>query len=414
MMKRTLSIIFGIFLLVRAEAQVTYQVKIMSWNILDWPVTSNLVADTTQRCPAYRTVVNYTNPDILVTMENASSSSTTYFLNQVMNANGNEYAAGTFINGYDTDNGIFYRDSLFHFVSNQPIHTALRDISHFTLVFIPTGDTIHIFAVHLKASQGYEQQRATEVSHLRSVTNAFPPGTNFLVAGDFNIYEAGEPAYIALLQNNPGDDGNFNDVWTIPGIWNNYSYAPYHTQSTRLNAGSSGSGGGMDDRFDMILYSNGIKQPGGVTYVPGTYKNIGNDGNHYNKSINFGTNSAVPVAVANALFNASDHLPVSLNLEFSPVAGIPEGQEILAGAEVYPVPISEGSQVYFTVKRTTEAEFSILDISGRVVYKSEKISYSPGTYHYLPEWSRLPNSGYYLLSIRFDNYLINKRLILVR
>ena len=103
--------IIGIFLAVDCAAQINYEVKVMSWNILNWPELSGIVADTTSRGPSYRSVVDYVNPDILVTMENAASYSTTWFLNQVMNANGNSYAAGTFINGYDTDNGIFYRDS---------------------------------------------------------------------------------------------------------------------------------------------------------------------------------------------------------------------------------------------------------------------------------------------------------------
>ena len=141
--------IVSLFLAVDCAAQVNYQVKVMSWNILNWPELSTIVADTTSRAPSYRTVVNYANPDILVTMENAAGYSTTWFLNQVMNANVSEFSAGTFINGYDTDNGIFYRDSLFTFVSNQPIQTSLRDINHFTLIFKPTGDTLHIFAVHL-------------------------------------------------------------------------------------------------------------------------------------------------------------------------------------------------------------------------------------------------------------------------
>ena len=60
-------------------------VKIMSWNLLNWPSVSQSIQDSTNRCPDYRTVVQYEEPDILVTQENATTYSTTWFLNSVMN-----------------------------------------------------------------------------------------------------------------------------------------------------------------------------------------------------------------------------------------------------------------------------------------------------------------------------------------
>src|SRR5438045_1519825 len=94
------------------NAQVT-EVKLMSWNLLNWPAPSSSVADSTNRCPYYRDVVQYENPDILVTMENSTINSVDWFLQSVMNPDsGHSYAAGTYIRGTDTNNGIFYRDSL--------------------------------------------------------------------------------------------------------------------------------------------------------------------------------------------------------------------------------------------------------------------------------------------------------------
>lgn len=402
-----------VFLLISNSSfsQVSYQVKIMSWNILNWPDNSNLASDTSLRCPAYRSVVNHVNPDILVTMENTATNSVPLFLNQVMNYSGNSYRSGTFINGYDTDNGIFYRDSLFDFISNVPIQTALRNISHFSLIFTPTGDTIHIFAVHLKAGQGFENERAAEVANLRNVTNAFPDGLNFLVAGDFNVYDGGEPCYTALLQDNPGDDGNFNDIWALQGVWNNPSYAPYHTQSTRYSGGT-GAGGGMDDRFDFILYSNAIAQQGGMTLMPGSYTNIGNDGNHYNSSVNSGTNTAVPMSVANALYNASDHLPVSLNLGIQPVS-VTEKESVLLDMNVFPMPVNGESQINFSLKKNAEVEFTVMDISGRQVHNSPKVNYPSGSFSIQPEWLNNLKSGYYSLLVRFNNSLISRKIVVI-
>ena len=54
---------------------------------------------------------------------------------------------------------------------------------------------------------------------------------------------------------------------------------------------------------------NGIDS---VQYIQGSYKAIGNDGNHFNGSINSGSNSEYPDSIANALYYMSDHLPVVL------------------------------------------------------------------------------------------------------
>ena len=48
---------------------------------------------------------------------------------------------------------------------------------------------------------------------------------------------------------------------------------------------------------------------------PETYTAFGNDGNHFNGAINFGTNTSVTPDIANALHNASDHLPVFVDIQ---------------------------------------------------------------------------------------------------
>jgi hypothetical protein len=410
MIQRFLSIVFIV-----SALSTTAQVKIMSWNVLNFPSTSSVASDTALRCPAYRSVVNYVRPDVLVTMENTSVNSPVYFLNQVMNTGPYHYASGTYINGYDTDNAIYYRDSLFDFVSNQPVHTALRDISNFTLVYKSTGDTLHIFAVHLKASQGYELNRANEVANLRNVTNAFAPGANFLVAGDFNIYNSSEPAYQDLLQDDAGNDGNFLDPIQLSGVWNNAAYAPYHTQSTHRTSNTGGyATGGMNDRFDMILYSNGVEQPTGVYYLPGTYVNVGNDGNHYDDAINYGTNTAVSQAVANALFDASDHLPITIDLAFGPASGLEEPVVAESDVRVYPNPVSTNSKVDFQVNKKTEVHYSILDCFGRLIEKSPNFIFEPGEHSLPVNWNQLNKNGFYMLSIEFNKSLINKKIIVLR
>jgi endonuclease/exonuclease/phosphatase family metal-dependent hydrolase len=342
----------------------------MTWNLLNYPSVSNLSADTALRNPYYRTVIQYVNPDIMVTQENAAANSVSMFLNYVMNAGAsNQYSAGTFINGYDSDNGIFYRTFDYQFISNTAIHTDLRDINQFKLVHLLTGDTIRIYSCHLKASYGvtYEAQRAQEIDSLRKVTNGSPAGTDFIVCGDFNIYSTYEPAYNKLLQNNATDDGNFMDAYSMPGTWNDPAYSFYHTQSTRLSSFGGGASGGMNDRFDMILYSTAVSQPGKITYVAGSMTPVGNDGMHYNLSINNPANTIVPANIADALYNVSDHLPVTAQFAFTSTTSVAEISNTDPSVKIFPDPVTENMYVRIYVAERAEVNISIYTLSGTLV-----------------------------------------------
>ena len=308
-------ILFLIFVPVLLFAQ--YQHTIMNYNLLNYPGN-----DTTTRNPYFRTTIAATLPDILVCEEMTSQAGVDGFLNNVLIPSYAGYAAGTFNNGPDTDNEIFYKSEAFTFVSNTPIPTDLRDISEFKLIENNTGDTLRIYAVHLKASSGSsnEQQRLLEVNVLRGVTDNLPAGSNFLVMGDFNIYGSTEPAYAALL--NQATQGYFIDIFDMPGTWNAASYAQYHTQSTRTRQFGGGANGGLDDRFDLILMSQAVIDDGGMKYDAGSYIPYGNDGLHYNDSINQPPNNAVGQEIANALHYSSDHLPVMASFTFTPVVPV--------------------------------------------------------------------------------------------
>jgi endonuclease/exonuclease/phosphatase family metal-dependent hydrolase len=298
------------------------EIKVMQYNILDYPVDSSGTVDTLTRNPYFRTIMGTANPDILVVEELNSAAGLAGFLSNVLNASSTTYAAGTFINGPDTDNGIYYKTSRFQFVSNTRIKAGVRDINEFKLVHLLSGDTVRIYAAHLKASSGAanEAERAQSADSLRKVTNALPAGSDFIICGDFNIYGSTEPAYQKLLDSTINNTGVFIDPITMTGTWNqnSASYRIHHTQSTRKTAFSYGGGsnGGLDDRFDLILYSKAISQSGGMTYVPNSEIAYGNDGNHYNDSIMRMPNTAVPAAVATALYYTSDHLPVIANFKF--------------------------------------------------------------------------------------------------
>ena len=277
--------------------------SVMTYNVL------NFSDDDTERVPYFKTVMENTTPDILVIQEILSGDALDLFTDLVME---DGYEAGDFINGEDSDNGILFKNDLFEFLGNSAISTSLRDINEFSLIYSPTGDTIRIYSVHLKASSGNsnEIKRLQEVQALRAVTDQLPEGSLFMVCGDFNIYGSYEPAYQALTSDNGANDGHVIDPVSITGTWNNQAYAMHHTQSTRTRQFGGGASGGLDDRFSMILYSQGIADGSGLAYLENSTIPLGNDGQHYNDSINRPPNAAATQALADALHYASDHLPV--------------------------------------------------------------------------------------------------------
>ena len=304
---------FFFFIMFTAVAYSQTQHTIMTYNVLNLVLT-----DTLERNPYFRTIFSSIQPDILVCQEMTSQTGVNGFLTRVLNRVSSGYAAGTFINGYDTDNALYYKTSLFTFLSNSPIATDLRDINEFRLRYNSTGDTIIIYSLHLKAGDASSDslQRAAEIDSLRKRTNSLPPNSNFIVVGDYNIYDSQELAFQKLL--NQSQPGYFIDPLNLIGRWNNnVVFAPYHTQSTRTrDLGDGGATGGLDDRFDIILMSQSIINSGGITFNPGSYTAYGNDGYHFNDSINQPPNYAVSQQVADALEHASDHIPVYASFSF--------------------------------------------------------------------------------------------------
>jgi len=330
--------------------------KIMTYNILNYPGSTG-----PQRNPLFRTVISSVDPDILVVGELGSTANFETFRDSVMKKISTDYNAGTFIDGPDTDHGIFFKSSKFTFLSNTPIPTELRDISQFIVVANMTHDTLIIYAVHLKSSTGSanEAQRAREVDSLRKVTDRLHAAANFIVLGDFNMYKSTEAAYGKLT--NQSLPGYFKDPLDMPGNWqDNPAYAQYHTQSPRTRQFEGGATGGMDDRFDMILMSQTVWDLGGVYYVPGSYVAYGNDGLHLNDSINRPPNNAVGQTIADALHYASDHIPVFASFTFStpvPVELVSfSGTRVNGGIELNWQTATETNNYGFDVERSASGD----------------------------------------------------------
>jgi len=176
----------------------------------------------------------------------------------------------------------------------------------------------YVYGSHLKASTGSANValRLAGVQAIRADADLFPAGTPIIYTGDMNFYTDLESGY-QWWTAQPGNGLAFD---VIPGKWDSAAHAIKHTQSPRDIARGL-VGGGMDDRFDMHLFSATVVDGAGLAVMPGTYRALGNDGLHYNTAINNGNNFyfagqlARSNALANALFDASDHVPVIIDLQ---------------------------------------------------------------------------------------------------
>lgn len=301
--------------------------SIVSYNLLNFPdgrddCGNNIVVPN--RADTLKKITDYLQPDIFVACEVQTQAGVDAVLNDALNVNGNtNYIAATFNgNGY-LHNAMFYNSDKLVLKSQHVVVSFPREIDHYVMylkdpnldVFYDTT-FIEVYMTHLKAgnSNSSEVQRATQTQVLMDYIAARPTDRNIFVAGDMNVYSSYDDGY----QNLTSGGYALKDPINTPGSWNNSSsFAAIHTQSTRTSENlDCGSKGGMDDRFDQILVSqNVMNNNDNVQYQTGSYRAVGQDGNHYNGSLNSGSNSMYPMNLVRALYYMSDHLPVELKVD---------------------------------------------------------------------------------------------------
>ncbi|RMF07584.1 MAG: T9SS C-terminal target domain-containing protein [Candidatus Neomarinimicrobiota bacterium] len=289
-------------------------VRVMAYNVLAFNGNDDA------KEAALRTVINAAAPDVIMVEELVDQAGYDHFLTDVLNySQDSTYVGAPFTSQTaDKDIALYYRPELLTFISTAVVDITnswgLRDAIEFVFLHNASGEEIRFYGIHLKASSGSDNEatRAAEATLLRQYLDTLPAGSQFLVMGDFNFYHSGEAGFQVLVDSTDDNDGRLFDPVNRIGYWhNNSAFADVHTQSPRA------SFGGMDDRFDFIFASAAILAPTRCNYLPGTYQAFGNDGNHFNMGINEGNNTAVPPEVANALVDASDHIPVMMDLDFT-------------------------------------------------------------------------------------------------
>jgi endonuclease/exonuclease/phosphatase family metal-dependent hydrolase len=328
--------LFLAILLVLGNVQAQDTITVMQYNLLQYGNYNSGYADcyetnnnTQRKDECIRTLLNYVKPDILTVCEFGKTQQLqSDFLRHNLNINGVDYWGTDNIINYANQsiiNHIFYDSRKMGLKSHVALSTRPRDTDVYELYLKTTnllaGDTIKLVCIvtHPKAGISYETERLTLMQTVMNYVSQHYAHDNVLIMGDFNIYRASEAGYQTLTRTYQNSDALFVDpLANLGGVgeWDrNIQFAPFHTQSTRRYSNECFSSGGLDDRFDMILMSDEIYMGfNKLKYVNNSYYAVGNDGNHFNLSIDQNGNNAVPYEVAEALFDASDHLPVTMKM----------------------------------------------------------------------------------------------------
>lgn len=376
-----------------------------------------------------KTIIKYVKPDIFSVNEISDNTTDhdrikgnclnvdgiTYYERAIMTDN----ASSTIVNE------LYYNSEKFELVDQDVITGYVRDINVYKLKYTTNdidGNPIYLYCIvaHLKAGDGTSEaaERAGMTSAIMSYLNNMGTPGNFLVMGDFNLYTSSEESYQNMVANT-NTNIQLNDPVNKPGDWSNNSYFAYHhTQSTRYdydNDGSGlddcGSGYGSDDRFDFILASNAIMNgTKKISYINNTYKVVGQDGLHFNNAIiDSPTNTSAPSDVINAIYNNSDHYPVTLKLYIEDATGIADNNIKNIDVNAWPNPST--NTINFRVNNVEkDSRISIYNTQGQLI---DEILISNGEKYVTLNVSDYSN-GIYLYQLQNEKSSITKKFIVVR
>ena len=422
-MKKYLLIIITLALtwvVIPAKAQDT--LTVMQYNLLYYGNHQSGFADcfetnnnTQRKDECIRTIVNYVKPDIFTVCEfGATQALQTDFLRHNLNINGANYWQSDNIINYANSNiinHIFYDSRKMGLKKHVALRTNPRDTDVYELYLktpsLAAGDTTKLVCIvaHPKAGMGYEGQRRALMQIAMDYVNQHYPTDNVLIMGDFNMYGASESGYRLLTQTYSNPSICFMDpLANVGGVgeWtSNNQFTAFHTQSTRSYSDECFSSGGLDDRFDFILMADEIAfSYNHMRYVQGSYHAVGNDGRHFNMSVNQGNNTAVSTEVADALFDGSDHLPVTMKIAVDAHLGVEDNEAQSLYATVAPNPASDQAIVNFFNPMQGLVQFELYSLQGQLLLH-EVASFGEGSQQFELALQDI-NKGFYLLRIKHD------------
>lgn len=358
-MKKHRSILFAVVILsvmglpgsIPASAQDT--LRVMAYNVLNYGAYPVCQGPNATYHNYLKTIINYTHPDILGLEKMGSiqlnpgdfhgtaplgfgDSVLQYALNA---AYPGRYAYCTYTNAAQADNMsvLFYNRQKLGFAGITCTYANITDFNTYKLYYKDTNlsathDTTFLYVVlnHDQSGSSSASIRGGQIAgEMQQIQAHFTHLPNMINMGDFNTRNTGEACYQALV--NPADT-NFrffdppfypDNNLTYPADWDNSpnSFTDYLTTSTRQSASipnTCGTSGGAKSWYDHIFLSPWIlRNANYISYLPHSYRTVGNDGHRLGISINDNssvTNTSVPPDVQEALFQMSNKYPVMVQL----------------------------------------------------------------------------------------------------
>ena len=360
----------------------TDNLRVMYYNLLDYPNSDP------GREVYFRKVNRYLNADVILVTELKTATGANTILNQALNVYGTtHYQKAIYYTGNYSENLLYYNSEKLALYSQDVIYTSLRDINEYVLYYksanLATSDTIffYFYVAHLKASTGFENDRLAEVNQFLNHLNSIPNAENVFFGGDFNLYTSAEPAYQAIVNNMPYV---FHDPLPA-GNWHSSStYSLIHTQSTRTTDFGGGSTGGLDDRFDFILFTGDVLSGShSVQYVNNSCMAFGNDGNHLNKAlIDLPVNPNVPDSVIQALYYMSDHLPAVCDLSVAASVDTTKSNIVITEISYNPPESGTDSLEFIELYNNSVASANLAGytLSSAVDYIFPSVTINPGEF----------------------------------
>ncbi|MFK7970428.1 MAG: T9SS type A sorting domain-containing protein [Bacteroidia bacterium] len=377
-MKRNILFTLLIVMTVGMQSYAQDSVRVMHYNILRYGLDCNV--DIATKTTWLKNIFDFYKPDILTINEIGPEEA---YANRIK-LQALTYAPMDYADNNNTANSflvnrLFYNTDKFELVRLELIPGNLRDVDVWTLrdkKRAAAGDTLELscIAMHLKAgsSSSDQSRRATAANAVMSWIQAKGPDfKNYLVMGDFNIGGASEPAWRAFTFNG-NTDINLQDPTGKRAGWG-ASTVEILTQAPTTSRGDCGVGGGLDDRFDAILTSQAVlNNTAQYGYIPGSYEALGNDGRTpYDQELDCQGNTSVPSSICGNLKQASDHLPVVLQL----LAGYPTSisQTAWPQAHLFIAPFRQNENPYLNIdisNQRREVELVIVNMQGQAIWNT--------------------------------------------
>ncbi|MFZ4784926.1 MAG: endonuclease/exonuclease/phosphatase family protein [Flavobacteriales bacterium] len=405
----------------------TAQMRMMSYNLLNFP-DGNIAG----RVDTLANIINYYQPRVLAIQELQNEAGLVQ-ISTMMNSLGyGNFTHAPFVamqsdpgNPYKLQQGLLYDTDMLTLKSQSQIITEVRDINHYKLYLnnpdLQNGaDTvfIHFFVTHLKSSTGFNNQAArTEMiqafQYFSNIT--LEENAAAIICGDFNLYTNTEQAYQLLV--NPTSGIAMVDPFASYGNWTGSQFAHKEilTQSTRVNQfANDGAGGGIDDRFDFILYSESLSNASSpIQYVENSFYSLGNNGTCYNASItSCAAGNAVPIDVLNSIYYMSDHIPqvceFSIDLSLGIASKFKDDNSItFSGSNLI-----SANEIQFTVKNAQPGNciIRIFDLNGKKIWSTNTYcATAPNTYSV--STSDLSSSTYVIVVVHPDNSISTTKFV---